>query len=66
MTTRPTPETLTWLLGNILVTTVAEGNESAVTLTVSTPAIVTDARAALATLATALQAAARERRAVTA
>ena len=66
MTTRPTPETLTWLLGNILVTTVAEGNESAVTLTVSTPAIVTDARAALATLATDLQAAARERRAVTA
>jgi len=57
-----TPETLTWLLEGVMVTTVSEGGESAVTLTVTTPAIVTDARAALATVATALQAAARERR----
>ena len=62
MTTRPTPETLTWLLAGVLVTTVAEGHESAITLTVTTPGIVTDARAALVTLATALQQAARERR----
>jgi len=57
-----TPETLTWLLEGVMVTTVSEGGESVVTLTVTTPAIVTDARAALATVATALQAAARERR----
>jgi hypothetical protein len=57
-----TPETLIWLLGNILVTTVTEGHETAITLTCTTPSIVTDARMALATLATALQAAARERR----
>ena len=50
----------------VMVTAVSEGGESAVTLTVTTPTIVTDARAALATLATALQAAASERRAVTA
>ena len=62
MTTRPTPETLTWLLAGVMVTTVQDGGESAVTLTVTTPGIVTDVRAALTTLATALQAAARERR----
>ena len=66
MTTRPTPETLTWLFSGVVVTTVTEGGESAVTLTVATPGIVADARAALATLATALQAAAKERKAVTA
>ena len=66
MTTRPTPETSIWLLSGVVVTTVQDGGESAVTLTVSTPSIVTDARMALATLATALQAAASERRAVTA
>ena len=57
-----TPETLTWLLGNIFVQTVTEGGESAVTLTVTTPGSVTDARAALATMATLLQQAANERK----
>ena len=64
--TPSTPETSIWLLSGVMVTTVTEGHESAVTLTVSTPSIVTDARMALATLATALQAAASERRAVAA
>lgn len=61
-----TPETLTWLLSGVMVTSVQDGGESAVTLTVTTPAAVSDARSALATLATALQQAARERKAVTA
>ncbi len=60
--TSSTPETLCWLLAGVLVTTVQDGGESAVTLTVTTPAAISDPRAALATLATALQAAARERR----
>ena len=57
-----------WVMppGNLLITTVTEAGETAITLTCTTPGIVADARAALATLATALQAAARERRAVTA
>ena len=57
-----TPETLCWLFDGVMVTTVQDGGESAVTLTVTTPAAISDARTALATLATALQAAARERR----
>ena len=61
-----TPETLTWLLSGVLVTAVTEGHESAITLTVTTPAAISDPRAALATLAQALQAAAHERKAVTA
>ena len=56
------PETQCWLLAGVVVTAVAEGDETAITLTCTTPGIVADARAALATLATALQAAARERR----
>ena len=61
-----TPETRCWLLAGVVVTAVQEGGETAITLTVTTPGIVADARAALATLATALQAPAYERRAVTA
>lgn len=57
-----TPETRLWLLAGVVVTAVTEGGETCVTLTVTTPSIVTDARMALATLATALQAAASERR----
>ena len=49
-----------------MVTAVTEGNETAITLTCTTPAAISDPRAALAALATALQAAASERRAVTA
>ena len=64
--TPSTPETLIWLLGNIFVTTVTVGHETAITWTCTTPSSVTDARMALATLATALQAAASERRAVAA
>jgi hypothetical protein len=60
-----TPETQLWLLSGVMVTAVFEGGESAVTLTVTTPGVVTDPRAALATLATALQQAASERKAVT-
>ena len=61
-----TPETQCWPLGNILTTAVTEAGESTVTLTCTTPGTVNDLRAALATLATALQAVAHERRAVTA
>ena len=64
--TPSTPETRLWLLAGVVVTTVQEGGETAITLTCTTPSIVTDARMALATLATALQAAASERRAVAA
>ena len=60
--TPSTPETRCWLLAGVVVTTVTEGGETAITLTCTTPGIVADARAALATLATALQAAASERR----
>lgn len=60
------PETHCWLLGNILVTAVTEGGETAVTLTCTTAGTVDTVRAALATLATALQRAAKERKAVTA
>lgn len=59
-----TPETRVWLLSGVMVTAVSEGDESAVTLTVTTPGFVADARAALAAVNAALQAAARERRAV--
>ena len=61
-----TPETLCWLFEGVMVTAVQDGGESAVTLTVTTPAAISDARTALRELATALQAAAKERKAVTA
>ena len=61
-----TPETQVWMLGNILATAVTEGGETAITLTCTTTTPIDTVRAALATLATALQVAARERRAVTA
>ena len=64
--TPSTPETQCWPLGGALVTAVTDAGETAITLTVTTPAVILDPRTALATLATALQAAARERRAVTA
>lgn len=57
-----TPETRCWLLAGVVVTTVQEGGETAITLTCTTPAAIDTVRAALATLATALQAAASERR----
>jgi hypothetical protein len=60
-----TPETHCWLLGNILVTAVAEGGETAITMTCTTATPIDTVRAALATLATALQAAASERRDLT-
>lgn len=61
-----TPETLCWLLSGVMVTSVQEGGATAITLTCTTPAPITDPRTALATLATALQQAASERKAVTA
>ena len=60
--TPSTPETRLWLLAGVMVTAVSEGGESAVTLTVTTTTPVDTVRAALATLATALQQAAQERR----
>ena len=60
-----TPETQLWLLSGVMVTAVTEGGASAVTLTCTAPGTVDTARAALATLATALQAAASERRNLT-
>lgn len=60
------PETHCWLLGNILVQTVTEAGASTITLTCTTAGTVDTVRQALATLATALQAAAKERKAVTA
>lgn len=57
-----TPETRCWIVGDVLVTTVTEGGESTVTLTVTTPGSVDTVRQALATLAAALQVAASERR----
>ena len=60
--TSTTPETQCWLLAGVVVTTVQEGGETAVTLTVTTHQAVDTVRAALATVATALQAAASERR----
>lgn len=54
--------TKAWLLGGVLVTAVTEGHESAVTLTVTTSAAITDARTALAALAAEIQRAALERR----
>ena len=60
------PETQLWVLSGVMVTAVFEGAESTVTLTCTTPGTVDTARAALATLVAALQAAARERKAVTA
>ena len=61
-----TPETQCWLLAGVVVTAVTEGSETAVTLTCTTNQAVDTVRAALAALATALQVAASERRAVTA
>lgn len=60
-----TPETRLWLLAGVLVTAVQEGAETAVTLTATIPGSVTDPRAALTTLAAALQQAAQERRTAT-
>lgn len=57
-----TPETLCWLLSGVMVTAVTEGHESAITLTCTTATPIDTVRAALATLATALQQAAHERR----
>lgn len=57
-----TPETRCWLLAGVVVTTVTEGGETAITLTVTARGGVPDVRAALATVATALQQAASERR----
>ena len=61
-----TPETQCWLLAGVVVTAVTEGGETAVTLTCTTHQAVDTVRAALATLAQALQQAAQERKAVTA
>lgn len=63
--TPSTPETRVWLLSGVMVTAVSEGNECAVTLCCTTPGTVDTVRAALATLATALQQAASERRNLT-
>ena len=60
--TSTTPETQCWLLAGVVVTTVQEGGETAITLTCTTPTAIDTVRQALATLATALQAAASERR----
>lgn len=60
------PETHCWLLGNILVTAVAEGGETAITMTCTTTTPIDTVRQAMATLATLLQQAAQEQRAVTA
>ena len=57
-----TPETQCWLLAGVVVTTVNEGGESTVTLTATTHQAIDTVRAALATVATALQAAAQERK----
>lgn len=57
-----TPETRCWLLAGVVVTTVADGGETAITLTCTTTTPVDTVRAALGALATALQAAAQERR----
>ncbi len=61
-----TPETRLWLLAGVVVTTVQEGGETAITLTCTTATPIDTVRSALATLATALQQAASERKAVTA
>ena len=57
-----TPETQCWLLAGVVVTAVQEGGETCITLTCTTTTPIDTVRAALATLATALQAAASERR----
>lgn len=64
--TSTTPETQCWLMGGVLVTTVQEGGETAITLTCTTHQAIDTVRAALRELATALQQAASERKAVTA
>ena len=46
----PTPETRCWPLGGALVTAVTDAGETAITLTVTTPSSVIDARAALVAL----------------
>ena len=59
----PTPETQCWPLGGALVTAVTDAGETAITLTVTTPGSVIDARAALVALSAAIaDAAARRRR----
>ena len=60
-----TPETRLWLMAGVVVTTVTEGDETAITLTCTTPTAIDTVRAALAALATALQQAAGERRNLT-
>ena len=58
-----TPETRCWPLGGALVTAVTGAGETAITLTVTTPSSVIDARAALVALSAAItDAAARRRR----
>ena len=57
-----TPETRCWLMAGVVVTTVQEGGETAVTLTCTTPTAIDTVRAALTAVNDALQAAARERR----
>ena len=61
-----TPETQVWILDGVLVTAISEGGETAITLTCTTPTAIDTVRQALATLATALQEATQQRRAVTA
>ena len=60
--TTSTPETRCWLMAGVVVTAVTEGGETAITLTCTTTTPIDTVRAALAALATALQAAASERR----
>lgn len=61
-----TPETRCWILDGVMVTAISEGGETAITLTCTTPTAIDTVRQALATLATALQEATQQRRAVTA
>lgn len=61
-----TPLTRLWLFDGVVVTTVQENAETAITLTVTTRQAVDDPRTALATLAQTLQQTAHERKAVTA
>ena len=60
--TPSTPETRLWLLAGVVVTTVQEGGETAITLTCTTPTAVDTVRAALAAVNDALRQAAQERR----
>ena len=57
-----TPETRLWLLAGVVVTTVTEGGETAITLTCTTPTAIDTVRAALAAVNDALRQAAQARR----